>query len=71
MPRYEFQCPTCGCITTVTRTIAERNEPLFCDGGGTLDDPDERFEDATHETIEMERVASNLAAVRVINKRYA
>jgi hypothetical protein len=51
--------------------MERRDEPLFCDGGGTFDDPDEKFEDATHETIAMERIVSRLAAVRVINKRYA
>ena len=71
MPRYEFVCPTCGGVTIVTRTMDRRNEPLFCDGGGTFDDPDEKFEDATHETIAMERIVSRLAAVRVVGDRYA
>jgi hypothetical protein len=69
--KYEFRCPTCDGVTEVTRTVEHRNEPLFCDGGGTFDDPFDEYADATHNTVEMERVVSRLAAVRVIGRRYA
>jgi putative FmdB family regulatory protein len=30
MPRYQFRCPKCHALVTLTRSVAERNAPAIC-----------------------------------------
>ena len=30
MPVYEYKCPMCGAATERTRSVEERDEPLWC-----------------------------------------
>lgn len=72
MPRYEFQCSTCGEVAEVSRTMEHRTDPLYCDGTSAFDDPSAALtgDPKNHEATEMTRIMSRLAVARVAGKRY-
>ena len=36
MPVYDYECPKCHAEMELSRSVADRDEPLMCDCGGVM-----------------------------------